>query len=243
VARSPVYYGWVVLLAGTLGTIMTTPGQTVGVSVFVDRIVADLGLARSQVSLAYAMGTLGGSVALPFVGRFIDRFGPRVTVTLVSAGFVIACATMSWVGGLLALTLGFVLIRGLGQGSLTLVSLHTITIWFSRRRGLAVGIASVGFAVGIAVLPRGIEALIGQVGWRQAYRLLGIAVAATILPVGAMLFRGRPELFGLSLDQSPQGAQLPRMARPPIQPPKPAAAWCSGPLRWAMPSSRRWPQA
>ena len=72
VARSPIYYGWIVLLAGTLGTIMTTPGQTVGVSVFVDRIVADLGLPRSQVSLAYALGTLGGSLALPFVGRFLS---------------------------------------------------------------------------------------------------------------------------------------------------------------------------
>lgn len=126
-------------------------------------------------------------------------------MTLVSAGLAIACAGMSWVGGLLALTLGFLLVRGLGQGALTLVSLHAINIWFRRRRGLAVGIASLGFAIGIAVLPRGIEALISQVGWRQAYRLLGVAVAATILPVGALLFRGSPELFGLQLAPSPAG--------------------------------------
>jgi len=47
ITASPIDYGWVVLAAGTLGMLMTTPGQTVGVSVFLDPIIADLGVPRS----------------------------------------------------------------------------------------------------------------------------------------------------------------------------------------------------
>ncbi|MBE9107916.1 hypothetical protein IQ273_00570 [Nodosilinea sp. LEGE 07298] len=95
IAASPIYYGWVVLAAGTLGQLMTTPGQTIGVSVFLDPIMADLGLSRSLVSLLYLLGTLSGSLILPFVGRFIDQQGPRVAVGAIAALFALACLGMS----------------------------------------------------------------------------------------------------------------------------------------------------
>ena len=49
VARTPFFYGWLVLLAGSFGLFMTTPGQTLGVSVFLDGIIADLALSRTTV--------------------------------------------------------------------------------------------------------------------------------------------------------------------------------------------------
>jgi hypothetical protein len=66
VSRSPIYYGWFVVLAGTLGAMMTTPGQTVGISIFLDPIIADLGLTRSGALTLYLVGTLLGSLFLPF---------------------------------------------------------------------------------------------------------------------------------------------------------------------------------
>ena len=214
IQKSPVYYGWVILVAGTLGLMMTLPGQTVGVSVFLDSIIAELGLSRSAVSLMYTLGTLVASFGLPFVGRFIDRRGPRLTVILVSALFALACVWMGFVQGTLSLFIGFLLIRGLGQGSLSLVSLYVVNVWFVRRRGLAVGITGLGFAAAISVFPLLIEGLITQFGWRGAYVALGALVAATILPVGAWLFRGQPERFGLrpdsgsSVDEPPSEVNL-----------------------------------
>ncbi len=200
VERSPVYYGWIILFAGTLGLAMTTPGQTVGVSVFLDKIIVDLGLSRGQVSLMYTLGTLVASFALPFVGRFIDRRGPRLAVGVIAALFALSCVWMGWVSNLVTLFLGFLLIRGLGQGSLSLVSLYVVNVWFVRRRGLAVGVTGLGFAVATAFFPLLIEALIAQFGWRTAYMLLGLMVAGTILPLGTLLFRGHPERFGLRPD-------------------------------------------
>src|SRR5690625_3802880 len=129
------YYGWTLLVAATIGMMMTAPGQTLGVSVFLDHIVADLNLSRSTVSLLYTFGTLTGALSLPFIGRFIDRHGPRVGVVVISTLFALACAFMGLVNGLLMLLIGFVLIRALGQGALSLVSVHAVNVWFVRRRG------------------------------------------------------------------------------------------------------------
>jgi len=67
-SRSP----WTMLGAAVVLLILTGPGQTVGVSVFVDHFIADLGLSRSQVSTAYLFGTMTGAFAMPLAGRFID---------------------------------------------------------------------------------------------------------------------------------------------------------------------------
>ena len=192
----PFSYSWVVLAAAIVTTAMTLPGQTVGVSVFLDAIVADLGASRSTVSLLYMLGTLTGSAMLPFVGRFIDARGPRVAVTAIAGGFALACAFMSQVSGLLTLAVAFVAIRGLGQGSLSLVSVHEVNLWFVKRRGLAVGIAGLGMSVATAFVPPLLERLVATVGWRGGYLTLAAIVAAVALPLGWTFFRDRPERYG-----------------------------------------------
>jgi len=200
VEGAPVFYGWFVVLAGTLGLMATVPGQTTGVSIFIDHLIADLGLTRSGVSTLYLLGTLGGSVFLPLVGRFVDRRGPRLAVALVAAAFALACVWMGVVQNVLMLLIGFTLVRALGQGALSLVSLHVIAIWFMRRRGVAIACAGIGMALATATFPTLIEGLIEATGWRSAYMLLGLAVALTILPVGALVYRDRPERYGLAPD-------------------------------------------
>jgi MFS family permease len=200
IERSPVYYGWVILAAGTLGMSMTTPGQTLGVAVFIDPILADLALERSAVSALYLGGTLIGALTLPLVGRLVDRHGPRAVGATVAALFALACVFMGTVWNAGSLAIGFTLIRGLGQGALGLVSVQVINLWFVRRRGLAIGLAGLGYAGLNAVFPLFIAMLIEAFGWRTAYPLLGGLVALTILPVAAVFFRERPEAFGLVPD-------------------------------------------
>ncbi len=196
IAGSPVPYSWVVLAAATVTMMMTLPGQTAGVSVFLDPIIEDMGLTRSTVSLLYTVGTLLGSLSLPFVGRFIDRRGPRLSVGLIAGGFALACVFMSGVRTLAMLALAFVLLRGLGQGSLSLVSQHVVNLWFVRRRGLAIGILGIGMAGATAVFPSLLESLIDTHGWRVSFALLGVVVAALAVPLGVTFFRGHPEEYG-----------------------------------------------
>ena len=60
--------GWIVLVAGAVGVFRTTPGQTVGVSAFVDHIAVDLGIPREQVVVLYSVGTLLGILPAPLIG-------------------------------------------------------------------------------------------------------------------------------------------------------------------------------
>jgi len=209
IERTPIHYSWVALTAGTSGFARTIPGQTVGVSVFLDLIIGDLGMQRSTVSFLYTIGTLVGSFSLPFVGRAVDRHGPRRAVLVIGTGFAVACGFMGTVNGVVMLAVGFTLIRGFGQGALGLVSMHSINLWFVRRRGLAVGLAGLGFALATATVPVLLNTLIGQVGWRTAYAILGVFVAAVVLPVCGGLFRFAPERYGLEPDGRSRSGAMP----------------------------------
>jgi sugar phosphate permease len=79
------------------------------------------------------------------------------------------------------------------------VSQQVVNLWFVQRRGIAAAAASLGLAAGTMIFPQLIDFLI-SLGWRGAYLVLALLVALTILPVAAVLFRDRPEKFGLTTD-------------------------------------------
>ncbi len=206
----PVYFGWPVTAAAAVAMAATLPGQTAGVSLFIDSFIADLDLSRGAVSLAYTGATVGSAAVLPFAGRALDRWGPRRGVVVIATLFALAVVGMSQVRGLATLAVGFFLLRALGQGSLSLAAIHVVNLWFVRRRGVAVGVMGLGMAGALAVVPGLIERGIDGVGWRMTYAWMGAAVAAVLLPVGIAFFRRHPEAYGLV----PDGAPGPPDARP-----------------------------
>lgn len=208
IEASPVHYGWIILTAGTFGSFMTLPGQTAGVSVFVDPIITDLGISRTWASVAYAIGTLAGILPAPLIGGWIDRRGPRLTATVIATALVLACAYMALVQSGIMLLLGFALLRGAAIGGLSLVSQQVVNLWFVQRRGIAAAAASLGLAAGSMAFPPLIDFLISLYGWRGAYLTVALLVALTILPIAAIFFRDRPERFGLTID-----AGLPAVAK------------------------------
>jgi sugar phosphate permease len=217
VNHSPVYYGWLVLLVGSLGMIMTSPGQTYAVSIFIEHFIADLGISRSWVSTLYTAGTLIGSFALPLVGRQIDRRGPRVMVGVIAGLFGLACVYMGFVLNGVMLLLGFIGIRMLGQGSLGLVSQNVINQWWVRRRGTVMGISGLLMSLlGVGTFPNLINWLIPHFGWRQTYIILGGLLLMVMVPLGLLFFRDRPEKYGLIPDGKMRAVPQGRAATPEI---------------------------
>lgn len=182
----------VVLGLATVTAALTGPGQTIGVSVFVDDLVDDLGLSREQVSAAYLVGTLTGAMLLPWVGRMIDRRGVRLAQLAIGAAFALALVNMSFVQGLVWLAIGFTGIRFLGQGSLTLVSTMTVSLAFDRRRGTALGIFSTATSALMAFVPVGLALLIAGVGWRNAWLVAAAVVLVTVVPIAYFGLRSLP---------------------------------------------------
>lgn len=171
---------------------MTGPGQTIGVSVFIDHLVDDLSLSRSQVSTAYLVGTLTGAVLLPSVGKFIDRRGVRVAQVLIGLMFGLALVNMSFVNGLIWLAIGFGGIRFLGQGSLSLVSTVTVQLRFERTRGTALGIFTTASAGLMALVPVVLALVISAVGWRRAWLVSAAVVVGIVVPMAWFGLRDLP---------------------------------------------------
>jgi len=194
------FSGWRVAALAALVLGMSAPGQTVGVSVFIDPMVATLELSRSQVSGAYLVGTLLGAAALPQLGAAVDRLGVRRALTLVAAAFGLALAAMAGVSSLGWLTLGFVGIRMLGQGSLTLVSTTAVSLWFDRRRGLAIGASGAAGAALMSLAPLALAAAVAAAGWRQAWLLAAAAVWLVVLPAARWGIPDSPSAVGQHTD-------------------------------------------
>lgn len=206
VASSRRFPGWRILGLAIVTAALTGPGQTIGVSVFVDHLIADLGLTRSTVSVAYLIGTLTAAFGLPVVGRQIDTRGVRLAMTAVGSGFAVALALMSGVAGFVTLAAGFVLIRLFGQGSLTLVSTVAVTLWFRSRRGFVLGLLATGTGMLMSLVPIASNAIIDVVGWRTAWLVLAGVIAVTVVPIGWFGMIDRPSDLGLEPDGAEVGA-------------------------------------
>ncbi len=198
-----VYYGWIILGVAMMGMFMSGPGQSYSVAAFIDPMLADLGLLRSEYSMAYLVATLISGASLPFVGRALDRFGARLLLPMFSLLLGLACLWMGGVRHLLGLYLGLAMVRCLGQGALTLISTWMVGQWFIRRRGTAMGLLGLGSTLSFMIFPANNMRLIEAHGWRGAWTALAIGVWVLLCAPAVLLVRNRPEDLGLDADRAP----------------------------------------
>lgn len=201
------FYGWRILGLAIITGGLTGPGQTIGVSVFVDQFISDLGMSRSEVSTAYLIGTLIAALGLPLIGRRVDRVGVRRAMTVIGVAFGAALVGMAGVQGFVALAIGFVAIRLLGQGSLMLVSTVAVTLWFEKRRGTVLGIFSTGTAIVMALVPVGLSLVIEGYGWRVAWLTSAVMIWLVVVPIARFGMIDRPSDIG----QVPDGPNPKKM--------------------------------
>lgn len=199
------FYGWHIVAYSTLALAATGPGQTAAVSVFIDPMIAELGISRSGISTAYLIGTLTGAAAMPWVGRALDRYGVRRTMALIGLVFGAVLIALAAVSEMVGLTAGFAGIRMAGQGALSLTATTATALWFTRRRGTATGIVSALGAVGISMTPLIMEGFIADHGWRTAWVTEGLAIWLVVLPIALLGMRNRPADLG----QLPDGDAAP----------------------------------
>lgn len=200
VQRSPIFYGWVVWFVATIGLSATSPGQSFSVSLFIDYYIADFGLDRTSVSALYGLGTFIASLSLTWVGKRIDRHGNRFMSIVIALLFGLVLLACSLVTGPITILISFIAIRGLGQGSLGLVSTTAVAQWFQKRRGWVMGLSLVVFAVFQRFYLPWMQGFIADRGWQAAWLLTGATLLIVVLPMMGIFLRDRPEDFGLEPD-------------------------------------------
>jgi MFS family permease len=175
--RFPFFYGYIVLIVGSIGVLASIPGQTVGVSVFTDPVKDALGLSRNEFSNAYMIGTLLSAFFVARAGVLFDRFGARY-IAFFSAFFLalalLLCSQSvwlshniqnilsitSWLVPFVLMSLLFFAIRFFGQGVLTMSSRNMIMMWFDENRGKVNAISSITVSLGFSSAPIFMEEII-----------------------------------------------------------------------------------
>ncbi|UXX77941.1 MFS transporter [Reichenbachiella carrageenanivorans] len=213
--KSPFFYGWAIIVLGTLGITMSIPGQTMGVSTFTDSLIEALGMSRSELSFAYMCGTITSASFLTWVGAQYDKYGVRPIAILASVGMGITLLFLSQtdhiqgflpdflvgpVGNFLIMYIGFAALRFTGQGALTLVSRNMMMKWFEKRRGFAMGFSNVVTSLTFSSAPVLFEMLILDFGWKDAWLILAAVGGLGFPLIILFFFRDNPEKSGLKPD-------------------------------------------
>ncbi|WP_349409805.1 MFS transporter [Pseudalkalibacillus sp. SCS-8] len=199
-SRFSFFYGWIIVFLGGLGLFFSGPGQTYGVSVFIDSYIEEFDWSRSLVSGIYSGATLLSGSLLFLMGRAVDRFGQRRMSLVVGISLAVACFWNSFVFTPVMLFFGFFLLRFFGQGSMTLVPNTLVPQWFIKKRGRALSFMAIGGFLSSALIPPVNAWLIETFSWEIAFRILGISILVVFVPMVYFFMRDRPEDLGLRPD-------------------------------------------
>ena len=208
----PFYYGWVIVGVGAAAVASRVVGSVEAASVFAAALIAEHGWSTTLLAAPILIGSSASALGGPFVGRMLDRRGPRLVTTVGTALVGISCFVLAATDSILFYVAFYALLRMTGQGMVQLSSQITAAKWFERRRGRAIGFISLISSTGLVVAPPVAQALIGGPGLAAAWMAFGfLALGLGTLPSALLLVRS-PEDMGLQPDGATR-AQAPPATR------------------------------
>jgi MFS family permease len=223
------HYAWVVLavsFAALLGAaaVRSVPG------IILRSLENEFGWSRETISLAVSVNLLLFGLAGPFLGRLMDRFGPRVVALWTLALLALGAGgtlrmTESWQ---MILLWGVVVGAGSGGASMILGA-AVANRWFVARRGLALGVLGAAMSAGQLIFTPVLMRLDIDYGWRAATLLVAVVIGAGVLPLVLAFLRDDPADLGLAA----YGAAGRDPVRPPPDP-RPMRTAVRSPAFWLL---------
>ena len=210
-------YAWGRLTASVAASIVTSVGMWAGVLVL-PQIQAEFGAGRGDASLPYTATMIGFAVGNLLLGRMVDRFGIAPVLALSGLAVAACFAAGAYTGSILAFSL-LQALAGFASAAGFAPLIADVSHWFRKRRGIAVAAAACGNYAAGAVWPLIVRDTLATGGWRDAFLLIAVIVAATILPLSWMLrprapigkgvVSGGMSSFGVArTDLSPRALQI-----------------------------------
>jgi MFS family permease len=161
--------------------------------VILPAVQAEFGTGRGGASIPYTLTMVGFALGNLLIGRLVDRHGIAPVLggaALVSAaGFAVSALAPS----VLVLALGQLLV-GLGTAATFGPLIADISLWFRRRRGIAVAVVASGNYLSGAIWPLLLAGVLETQGWRAACWILAALVGLGMLPFAAFLRRRLPDI-------------------------------------------------
>ena len=216
-ARLPFYYGWVIAsIAGISGSFIS--GMTSwGLGIFVTPMQEEFGWSRTLFFLPLALGAVVSAFAGPLFGPMFDkRGGAQVWFATGVACFGASLIAMRYVDGFVFYLAIYGFLGGLGHFGL-MATRAILPKWFIRKRGRALAVAGGLVSLGPLIFPVSLQLMIGSIGWRDTWMVMGIVFVVLMIPATALLVRS-PEDIGLRPDgDPPEEAEAARPGPPRTQ--------------------------
>jgi MFS family permease len=187
-ARAEWRDSWKVVLAACAG-MASSAILSYSTSLFIQPLQHDFGWSRAQVMSGHSVASIAGAICAPFIGLFVDKYGPRRLGIAAVAAICIATAMLGltnssiWVWRALWLPIALAVV--LIQPS---VWTAAVTSLFSAGRGFGLAVTLCGTSIASIIIPPLTYYLIATFGWRLAWVGLGLFWAVVTLPLIWLFF-------------------------------------------------------
>lgn len=193
--------GWKVLLGSFIGMGVSIVSLTYySGGIWVKPWQEAFGWSRTEIGTGQSLSTLVVVLTAPFAGRLIDRYGLRsvATISLFLYGLVL-WATSQMTGSLWMFYGLMVLTTFVGVASSPIAFTRAINGWFSKHRGLALGLSLTSTGVAAFLIPRYLTPYVAAHGWRSGFFVL-FCLVMIALPIVWFLIREQPAEEGYTQD-------------------------------------------
>jgi len=196
-----IFWGWYVV-AGSFLLHAVSYGARYSFGIFVQPLTVENGWSRTVISLAASLNMLFFAAGGVYAGRLLDRIAPRWVATTGAAvgalGFILSASITSP----LTFYLAYGLLCGLGSSwTGIVVGNSSVGKWFVRKRGLAIGLASMGVSFGTMAMTPVVGWIVKEQGWQAGFVALGLTLLLPgVLIAQVFLGRMKPEDYGLCPD-------------------------------------------
>jgi len=190
-----LHYGWVmVIMAACIMAVQAPVFYAFGI--FLVPLTAEFNWERGALSGAFSMAMLLSGLFSIISGRLSDKYGPRILVTIGGLSLGVGFLLMSQINSLWQAYLVWGLFMGIGSSCCWIPIVSTIPRWFTKKRGIAIGIAVAGPGLGGIISPTLAQWLISTYDWRQSYLILGLIAFIVVIPL-AQFMKHSPQRVGL----------------------------------------------
>lgn len=195
------------LLFGLLLTLFSSFGQTFFISLFVPDFRDTFDISNAYFGTLYSVATLLSAALLPWIGQKIDHVPLRTYTLWIVMGMLAGALILSVSQAIWMFFIGLFAVRFTGQGLMSHTSQTSMARYFGTNRGKALSISSLGFSLGEGILPLTVTLMIGWLGWRMSWSVIGVVTVMVLVPLTWLLLRR------LSVYQDP-GSGDPQSAGP-----------------------------
>jgi len=205
ITKPKFFYGYWIILVCFFNSFISSGLAIYLFPIFFSPLEQSFGWTRAEIALAPTIASLISAPFMPIRGRWVDRFGPGKV--MAASAFIggLAYALLSMTPNNLIYFYAMFAIFRLGiMGTGGIAVTATISNWFSKNRGTALGIATTGAGIGGLVLAPIVGGyLIPAFGWRTSYLILGIFTWVLVIPLALLVLKTRPQDMGLYPDGAP----------------------------------------